>query len=88
MANNLNIQTNMAQQIQQTQQQPTTSTNTAAMTTPVNPRPPVTAASQQPSQITKGMKERAEIAKNYIASKYTKRKTDEDERKEGWEMLE
>jgi hypothetical protein len=34
------------------------------------------------------MKERAEIAKNYIENKYNKRKTDDDERKEGWEMLE
>lgn len=34
------------------------------------------------------MKERAEIAKNYIESKYNKRKTDDCERKVGWEMLE
>jgi len=34
------------------------------------------------------MKERAEIAKNYIESKYNKKKNDETERKDAWEMLE
>jgi serine/threonine kinase 38 len=34
------------------------------------------------------MKERAEIAKNYIESKYNKRKCDETERKDAWDMLE
>lgn len=34
------------------------------------------------------MKERAEIAKNYIEGKYNKRRTDETERRDAWEMLE
>ena len=38
--------------------------------------------------VTKGMKERAEIAKTYIESKYNKRKSDENERKDAWDMLE
>ena len=34
------------------------------------------------------MKERAENAKAYIESKYSKLKNDEKERKEAWDMLE
>ena len=34
------------------------------------------------------MKERAEIAKNYIEGKYNKRRTDEEQRRDAWEMLE
>ena len=34
------------------------------------------------------MKERADIAKSYIESKYNKRRTDESERKDAWDMLE
>lgn len=34
------------------------------------------------------MKERAEIAKQYIEGKYNKRKSAEDERRVGWDMLE
>ena len=40
------------------------------------------------NHVTKGMKERAENAKAYIESKYSKLKTDEQERKEAWDMLE
>ncbi len=40
------------------------------------------------SHITKGMKERADIAKNYIETKYNKRKCDDNERKDAWDMLE
>ena len=32
-------------------------------------------------------KEKAEIAKNYIESKYEKKKNEEKERKEGWDLL-
>lgn len=48
----------------------------------------MTPVQQTATQITKGMKERAEIAKNYIENKYNKKKTDETERKDAWEMLE
>jgi hypothetical protein len=41
-----------------------------------------------PNQITKGTKERAEHAKAFIESKYSKLKNDEKERKEAWDMLE
>ena len=41
-----------------------------------------------PSQITKGTKERAENAKAFIESRYSKLKNDEKERKEAWDMLE
>jgi hypothetical protein len=34
------------------------------------------------------MKERADIAKSYIENKYNKKKNDESERKDAWEMLE
>jgi len=34
------------------------------------------------------MKERAEIAKSYIEGKYNKRRNDETERRDAWEMLE
>jgi hypothetical protein len=34
------------------------------------------------------MKERAEIAKSYIENKYNKRHSDENERRDAWEMLE
>jgi serine/threonine kinase 38 len=34
------------------------------------------------------MKERAEIAKSYIENKYNKRKCDDNERKDAWDMLE
>lgn len=34
------------------------------------------------------MKERAEIAKQYIEGKYNKRRTDESERRDAWDMLE
>ena len=40
------------------------------------------------NQITKGTKERAEHAKAFIESKYSKLKNDEKERKEAWDMLE
>ena len=40
------------------------------------------------NHVTKTMKERAENAKAYIESKYSKLKTDEQERKEAWDMLE
>jgi serine/threonine kinase 38 len=32
-------------------------------------------------------KEKAEIAKNYIESKYAKKKNEEKERREGWDLL-
>ena len=34
------------------------------------------------------MKERAEIAKSYIEGKYNKRRSDENERRDAWDMLE
>jgi hypothetical protein len=40
------------------------------------------------SNVTKGMKERAELAKSYIESKYNKRRCEESERRNAWEMLE
>lgn len=40
------------------------------------------------SNITKQMKEKAESAKAYIESRYSKLKTNERERKEAWDMLE
>lgn len=40
------------------------------------------------NHVSKTMKERAENAKAYIESKYSKLKTDEQERKEAWDMLE
>jgi serine/threonine kinase 38 len=78
---NLQIKTNLTQ----------TATGTAALVTPQNqnrvkesPQP----ASNTTTQITKGMKERAEIAKSYIENKYNKRHNDENERKDAWDMLE
>jgi len=38
--------------------------------------------------VTKGMKERAELAKLYIESKYNKKSKEENERKDAWDMLE
>jgi hypothetical protein len=34
------------------------------------------------------MKERAELAKQYIEGKYSKRASEENQRKDAWEMLE
>jgi len=45
-------------------------------------------STQGPAHVTKGMKERAELAKLYIESKYNKKSREENERKDAWDMLE
>lgn len=75
----------MALQIQTNPQQLHTGTNTAAQVTPQNQTFKTT---QGPSHVTKGMKERAEMAKLYIESKYNKKSKEENERKDAWDMLE
>ena len=62
-----------------------TGANTAAQVTPQNIGIKNT---QGPAHVTKGMKERAELAKLYIESKYNKKSREENERKDAWDMLE
>lgn len=62
-----------------------TGTATAAQVTPQHQQKAIPA---QATQITKGMKERAELAKQYIEGKYSKRASEENQRKDAWEMLE
>ena len=45
-------------------------------------------STQGPAHVTKEMKERAELAKLYIESKYNKKSREENERKDAWDMLE
>ena len=62
-----------------------TGANTAAQVTPQNIG---IKSTQGPAHVTKGMKERAELAKLYIESKYNKKSREENERKDAWDMLE
>jgi hypothetical protein len=70
---------------------PPSGTTTAQQVTPQNfklKRGEVQPQPQTSNHVSKAQKERAEIAKNYIESKYNRRRAEETERKDAWEMLE